>query len=104
MCSSGWSSRRRSKVATHGVVRPVPWVPLADGASSVYSVGVKECAMNAPAQASLFFFTFHPCASVFFSRFVLQRARGLVHVDFAGRQHDLRACSSLFNGGSKERL
>jgi hypothetical protein len=41
--------------------------------------------MDDSAAPSLFFFTFHKCASVFFSRFVLQRARGLVHVDHAGR-------------------
>lgn len=34
---------------------------------------------------SLFFFTFHKCASVFFGRFVLGRARGLEHVDHATR-------------------
>lgn len=34
---------------------------------------------------SLFFFTFHKCASVFISRCVLQRARGLTHVDHAAR-------------------
>lgn len=37
------------------------------------------------AAPSLFFFTFHKCASVFFSRFVLGRARGLVQVDHAAR-------------------
>jgi len=41
--------------------------------------------MDVSAAPSLFFFTFHKCASVFFSRCVLQRARGLVHVDHAGR-------------------
>jgi hypothetical protein len=41
--------------------------------------------MDESAAPSLFFFTFHKCASVFFSRFVLQRARGLEHVDYAGR-------------------
>jgi hypothetical protein len=41
--------------------------------------------MDNSAAPSLFFFTFHKCASVFFSRFVLQRNRGLVHVDYAGR-------------------
>jgi len=34
---------------------------------------------------SLFFFTFHKCASVFISRCVLQRARGLTHIDHAAR-------------------
>ena len=34
---------------------------------------------------SLFFFTFHKCASVFFGRFVLRRARGLEQVDHAHR-------------------
>ena len=41
--------------------------------------------MDDSAAPSLFFFTFHKCASVFFSRFVLQRARGFEHVDYAGR-------------------
>ena len=41
--------------------------------------------MEHSAAPSLFFFSFHKCASVFFSRFVLQRARGMVHVDHAGR-------------------
>lgn len=41
--------------------------------------------MNETAPPSLFFFTFHKCASVFVSRFVLQQARGFVHVDHAGR-------------------
>lgn len=41
--------------------------------------------MDDSATPSLFFFTFHKCASVFFSRFVLQRARGFEHVDYAGR-------------------
>jgi len=45
----------------------------------------KERAVDSPAEPSLFFFTFHKCASVFFSRFVLQRTRGLVQVDYAGR-------------------
>lgn len=34
---------------------------------------------------SLFFFTFHKCASVFITRCVLQRSRGLTHVDHAAR-------------------
>jgi Sulfotransferase domain len=34
---------------------------------------------------SLFFFTFHKCASVFISRCALQRARGLTHIDHAAR-------------------
>lgn len=37
------------------------------------------------ATPSLFFFTFHKCASVFFGRFVLRNARGLEHVDHAAR-------------------
>jgi len=41
--------------------------------------------MDDSAAPSLVFFSFHKCASVFFSRFVLKRARGLEHVDYAGR-------------------
>ena len=41
--------------------------------------------MDDSAAPSLFFFTFHKCASVFFSRFVLKRALGFEHVDSAGR-------------------
>jgi hypothetical protein len=41
--------------------------------------------MGAMSAQSLFFFTFHKCASVFFGRFVLRRARGLEQVDHAHR-------------------
>ena len=41
--------------------------------------------MDDSAAPSLFFFSFHKCASVLFSRFVLKRALGFEHVDYAGR-------------------
>lgn len=41
--------------------------------------------MSTPKPESLFFFTFHKCASVFISRCVLQRARGVRHIDHAAR-------------------
>ncbi len=47
---------------------------------------ISNSARDGSAAPSLFFFTFHKCASVFFSRYVLQRARGLEQIDHAGRR------------------
>lgn len=70
-------AKRRSDAASHD--------RLATANVAMGTLPDRERAMDDSAAPSLFFFTFHKCASVFFSRFVLQRARGFEHVDYAAR-------------------
>jgi hypothetical protein len=56
------------------------------GSDEMSIITVGNRAMDGSAVPSLFFFTFHKCASVFFSRYVLQRAEGLRHIDHAARR------------------
>lgn len=50
-----------------------------------FAAYVRRCYFGAGLPESVYFYTFHKCASTLFSSYVLKNLKGLLHVDYAAR-------------------